>query len=101
MDRAFVLDYAVIEALTGNSKGANIEFIGFYHYGGLPDYTRYDPALVILEASGELMRLRRIDAVEKKDGKWWVCEERSDDDNAECTGGRYVEEILADVSRGA
>jgi hypothetical protein len=100
-DRAFILTYDVLERLTAGSRGSVVEFVGFFHYPGLPDYTRYDPALVIVERFGRSLRLKRIEPLERIDGRWWVCEEWPESADGRCVRGRYVEEIVADVANGA
>ena len=60
MDRAFRLKYRVNEVLHGEVPEV-IEFIGFYHSWGMPDYTTFEPALIILETYKEDLLLVRID----------------------------------------
>jgi len=84
MDRAFKLRYSVKEVLFGNLDKDTVDFIGFYHYWGMPRYTLHEPALVIISTEKDNLILRSISPVDEKSGEWIVCEEWDENDEYSC-----------------
>ncbi len=100
MTRVFNLKYSVSEVLYGSLSDQSIEFIGFYHSWGMPVYTTFEPALIILETYKEDFLLLRIDNLVTKNDQWWVCEEIPEDEFTDCTIGRFASEIIAQEING-
>jgi hypothetical protein len=94
LDRAFLLRYQVERRLLGAFAADTIEFVGFHHYRGMPNYTLYEPALIVLERLGGHWLLRRIEFIEERRGRWWVCDEWPERQEDECTIGRFVEQVV-------
>ncbi|XOV87358.1 MAG: hypothetical protein ACFHX7_20780 [Pseudomonadota bacterium] len=94
MDRAFLMTYEVLESLTIDWDESSVDFVGFYHYWGMPSYATYEPALVVLERVEGNLLLKRIDPVEDTDDGWWVCEEWPEDESTDCSVGQYASEIV-------
>jgi hypothetical protein len=97
MDRAFLLRYQVLEWISESRSDSVVDMVGFYHYWGLPEYTRYEPALVVAGYINGHLRMRRIEQVWEEDGGWWVCEEWPEDPDLDCVRGRFVEEIVLEM----
>jgi hypothetical protein len=94
LERAFLLRYQVDRHLLGATGAATIEFVGFHHDRGMPNYTLYEPALIVLHRVGRHWLLRRIEFIEQRRGRWWVCEEWPESQEEDCTVGRFVEQIV-------
>lgn len=94
MDSVFELRYEIKTVLAGQYSGREVEFYGFYHYQGLPDFTVYDPALLVLDRHPKGLVLRRVEPVTKRDNRWWLCTKYSESDD-ECKSGKYVDEYLS------
>ena len=63
MNVAFVLTYEVVEWYEESKPIEKVEFVGFYHFTGLPKYTAFSYALVILEKRNEYFILKSIKPV--------------------------------------
>jgi hypothetical protein len=98
MDRVFDLEYSVDELLSGSIEGASAKFIGFYHYGGMPAYSMYPDALVVLSKGPIHTVACTIKPVEERSDRLWVCDEWPDDEAQECTVGRFVEQVIEDCA---
>lgn len=77
IDSVFLFRYKVVEAVLGSFENHEIEFLGTYHYSGLPDYVLFDPALLMLKPVRGRLVLQHIENVERQENVWWVCEERN------------------------
>lgn len=96
MDRAFDLTYTVDEVLHGAVDNDTLQFVGFYHYSGMPDYTVLPKALVVIRRHKDFFVSCAIHAVEKRDSAWWVCDEWPENEEDECTVGRYASQVISD-----
>ena len=104
MDRAFLLKYAILEPLVNelSQETEEFEFVGFYHYWGIPSYTSYEPALVVVEEIGQHYMLRYIKYAEITDAGWQVCEKWSLDEDVDkdCSRWRYAKEVVREIREG-
>jgi hypothetical protein len=84
-NKALHFRYSVLNVVQGVHTEPSINFIGFYHYDGFPDYVQYGAALIILREEEGRYFLEYIDAaIENDDGDWEVCNEWSEDGEADC-----------------
>ena len=98
-DRKFHLTYAVREVLAGEHTKDTIDFVSFYHYGGMPSYTRYETALLVLSKESGFLRLRYIEQAEERDSGWWVCEEWPEAVDGDCVVERSAQEVIESVAK--
>ncbi len=98
MDRVFLLKYEVANVLAGSLQNGPVNFVGFYHYSGMPNYTMYEPALVILSREKNHLQLRYIERAEKRDDNWLVCQEWSEEKEGKCTKEVKAEHFIANVA---
>lgn len=95
MDRAFVLRYKIDQVVAGSITEPMIEFIGFYHYWGIPHYTQYEPAFVILKPTAGHLIASYIEPVEHSSSGWRVCTEVDEDsEDYACLSWQSVESIV-------
>lgn len=96
MDRVFNFRYEIKDALIGSSESKEVEFIGFYHYWGLPNYTLLKDALVVLRMSEHGYFLQGVvDATRTANG-WVICQDW--DENEEiCKVSISVENYLTEA----
>ncbi len=96
MDKVFKLKYKIVEIVSGEFSGTTIDFIGFYHYWGMPHYTVYEPALVIVSIEEKHSKLQFIEPVEKNDGIWWFCEEwPENEEDEDCSKESKAQDVVA------
>ena len=100
MDMAFRLIYKVEKQVKGELPDPTIEMIGFYHYRGLPAYTGYDPALLLVSGNPEKgFILKTIEPVLGGDEEGrYICEEWSDSNEEKCIKKQSVEGYVAQLS---
>ncbi len=95
MDRVFKLRYEIKETLIGSESKNEVDFIGFYHYWGLPNYTLLKDALVVLRMSEHGYFLQGVEEVTKSSDGWVVCQEWDDNDEIckrSVSAGQYLTE---------
>lgn len=99
LDRVFRLRYRTEDSYFGLQGNPIVEFLSFYHYAVMPDYTIAPHLFLVLdERNGELVAVRR-DEVTKKANGWWVCEDETClyGDGNDCESGRLAAEIAAEI----
>ncbi len=100
MDMAFRLVYNIEKQLKGNIPESTVEMVGFYHYRGLPSYTGYDPALLIVSGSpSKGFILKSIEPVlEDEDEEAYICEHWLDSNEEDCIKKQSIENYVLHLS---
>ncbi len=100
MDRVFELEYLVHEWITERREVEDtVHFFSRYHYWGMPRYTMYETALVILEKGEPGYVLLRIEEIEESETGWEFCSDWSDD--YDCLARTNISKILSDYGLGS
>lgn len=97
MDRVFILKYEIQKVISGKATSDAISFIGFYHYWGMPNYTTYEPALIVISTEKGYLHLRYIERVEKYEDNWWVCQEWSESEEEQCTKKVKAQDVATKI----
>ncbi|MEJ6474287.1 hypothetical protein [Pseudoalteromonas piscicida] len=94
----FELKYDVIEWIFNPQKGDEFIFYGFYHYTGLPSYTAYPYALVVVEKRNSIFVMQQIKPIlDNNSEDWMVCSTDAAMDSSECALPMPVKEYIQSV----
>ncbi len=101
MDGVFLLRYEIEELYLGEPSNDQIEFYGFYHYAGMPNYTVAPELFFVVKEINDEYITHRWDYVTWTDAGWWICEDNAyfDGETEECSIGRLAEEIASDYEK--
>lgn len=96
MNVAFVLNYEVSEWIEDSDPMESVEFIGFYHFSGIPNYTAFPDVLVVLEKHNEYLLLRSIRPILNVDSEVaYVCASELTAKTLECSDIQEVKQYLS------
>ncbi len=98
MNVAFILNYEVLEWYDESKPEEEIQFVGFYHFTGLPKYTAFSYALVTLEKRNKHFILKGIKPVVDVDSEDnYICVKEATMVAAECSQIQEVKEYLSTI----
>ena len=98
MNVAFILNYEVVEWYEERKPEEEIQFVGFYHFTGLPKYTAFSYALVTLEKRNEHFILKGIKPVVDVDSEDnYICVKETTMVADECSEIQEVKEYLSTI----
>jgi len=97
MDVAFEIKYEVLEWINAENESEIIEFIGFTHSSGLPNFTSFNYALVFLkEVKGNYLVHNIIPIVELADD-YILCISEQTQYKHQCTSKQTLKEYLGSL----
>ena len=97
MDAAFELKYNVIEWLNDSTEPETIEFIGFTHFTGLPNFTSFNYALIHLKKVRRHYLVKDIKPIIELGDEYIICVNEQVKYKEKCSKKQTVKQYLGSL----